>query len=148
MNDIKIAGKFWRNNSHPTFLCLHGREDNAGTFDRLIPLLPRQFSYLAIDFPGHGRSSRIPNGVFYHNIDFLFVINQIIDFYNWKRVSIIAHSMSSRLSFIYASIFPHRVDMLIGIDVLKAQVYDTKVLRNFVGNFDKFELTNARNLSD
>lgn len=144
---MKIAGKFWGDKSLPTILCLHGREDNAGTFDRLIPLLPPQFSYLAIDFPGHGRSSRLPNGVFYYNIDFAFIINQIIDFYGWKRVGIIAHSLSSRLSFIYASIFPHRIDMVIGIDVMKAQVFEMQELRNFVDNFDKFHVTDARNVA-
>lgn len=148
LSGLTIAGKFWGNKSLPTILCLHGREDNAGSFDRLIPLLPRQFSYLAIDFPGHGRSSRLPNGVFYYCIDFLFIINQIIDFYAWKRVGIIAHSMSSRLSFVYASIFPHRVDMLIGIDVLKALVCEIKDLKKIVANFDKFSLADERNLSD
>jgi len=34
-------------------VCIHGWQDNAGTFDRLIPLLPREFSYLAIDLPGN-----------------------------------------------------------------------------------------------
>ena len=45
---------------------MHGWQDNAGSFDRLIPLLPRNHAYLAIDLPGHGLSSRIPNGMQYH----------------------------------------------------------------------------------
>jgi pimeloyl-ACP methyl ester carboxylesterase len=47
-----ISGKWWGDLSINPILCLHGWLDNAGTFDRLIPLLPREFSYLAIDFPG------------------------------------------------------------------------------------------------
>lgn len=31
---------------------LHGWMDNAGTFDTLIPLLPKELSYLSIDLPG------------------------------------------------------------------------------------------------
>lgn len=47
-----IFGKWWGNRSIRPFLCIHGRQDNCGTFDRLIPLLSKEFSYLAIDFPG------------------------------------------------------------------------------------------------
>lgn len=36
--------------------------------------------------------------------------------------------------------------MVIGIDVLKAQVFEMQELRSFVNNFDKFYLTDARNV--
>jgi hypothetical protein len=51
-NGGHISGKWWGDKSTRPFLCLHGLLSNAGSFDRLIPLLPREFSYLAIDFPG------------------------------------------------------------------------------------------------
>ena len=41
---------------------MHGYMDNAGTFDRLIPLLPDKFYVVAIDLPGHGFSSHVPYG--------------------------------------------------------------------------------------
>jgi pimeloyl-ACP methyl ester carboxylesterase len=51
-NGGHISGKWWGDKSTRPILCLHGRQDNCGTFDRLIPLLSREFSYLAIDLPG------------------------------------------------------------------------------------------------
>ena len=50
-----VAGKWYGDRDKQPVLALHGREDNAGTFDRLIPLMPRTIPVFAIDFPGHGR---------------------------------------------------------------------------------------------
>ncbi|GBP10884.1 Serine hydrolase-like protein [Eumeta japonica] len=57
-----IAGKLWGNDQQRPILALHGWQDNAGTWDTLIPLLPKEYSFLAIDFPGHGQSSWYPPG--------------------------------------------------------------------------------------
>jgi pimeloyl-ACP methyl ester carboxylesterase len=49
-------------------LAVHGWMDNAGTFDKLFPLLPRSLYIMAIEMPGHGRSSHFPAGMPYHYI--------------------------------------------------------------------------------
>ena len=59
-----IAAKVWGSLKDHSIKCIamHGYMDNAGTFDRLIPLLPDQFYVVAIDLPGHGFSSHVPYG--------------------------------------------------------------------------------------
>ena len=47
-------------------LGLHGWRDNSGTFDRIVPLLPPSFYFVAIDVQGHGFSSHLPPGMPYH----------------------------------------------------------------------------------
>lgn len=47
-------------------LGLHGWMDNAGTFDRLAPLLSPSIYFVAVELPGHGLSSHLPAGVPYH----------------------------------------------------------------------------------
>uniref|UniRef100_A0A7N5KE61 Serine hydrolase like 2 n=1 Tax=Ailuropoda melanoleuca TaxID=9646 RepID=A0A7N5KE61_AILME len=49
-----IAAKAWGLQQAAPVLCLHGWLDNANSFDRLIPLLPKDFHYVAMDFGGHG----------------------------------------------------------------------------------------------
>lgn len=76
-----IAAQWWRPKSSqpnpiPIILC-HGWQDNAQSFATLIPRLPPQFSYLAIDWPGHGLSSHLANGYDYHIIDFVSILEQI-----------------------------------------------------------------------
>jgi len=59
-----ITAKVWGslNENSIRTIAMHGYMDNAGTFDRLIPLLPDQFYVVAIDLPGHGFSSHVPYG--------------------------------------------------------------------------------------
>ena len=53
----EIAAKAWGPEDGKPFLGLHGWLDNANTFDTLAPLLPENIRFIAIDFPGHGKSS-------------------------------------------------------------------------------------------
>ncbi|CAG9808648.1 unnamed protein product [Chironomus riparius] len=114
-----IAGKWWGDLDTKPILCLHGWQDNAGTFDRLIPLLPKDFSYLAIDFLGHGRSCWLPDGVVYNVFDNIFAVLYVMKEYKWDKISLLGHSMGAMVSFLFASIFPEKMDLLIKIDSFK-----------------------------
>jgi hypothetical protein len=47
-----FSAKVWgKPNDHP-ILALHGWQDNAGTFDKLIPLLPSDLYVVCLDFCG------------------------------------------------------------------------------------------------
>lgn len=114
-----LAGKWWGPKNVRPILALHGWQDNAGTFDNLIPLLPKHLSYLALDFPGHGLSSRIPDGQYYSTAHLIHCINILRHHYKWEQISFMAHSMSSIISFQYASLFPQQCDLVIALDALK-----------------------------
>lgn len=61
-----FLGKWWGGRGRQPLIALHGWQDNAGTFDGIGSLLPSDISMLAIDFPGHGRSSHYPKGQSYY----------------------------------------------------------------------------------
>ena len=111
-----IAAKWWGPKHVRPILAIHGYLDNAGTFDRLIPLLPKEQSYLAIDLPGHGHSSYIPNGTVYNIFDYSYIIYYICKQFGWSRVSIMAHSLGAIISFILITTFPNYIDLYIAID--------------------------------
>ena len=69
-------------------MSLHGWMDNAGTWDGVAPLLPRDISIVAIDFPGHGLSSSMPLGTGGIFIDLLTIIERIVQHFKWKEVSL------------------------------------------------------------
>jgi pimeloyl-ACP methyl ester carboxylesterase len=53
--------------------------------------------------------------------------------YKWNKVSLIGHSMCSRLVYVYASLFADKVDVVIGFDNLKPltlQLHQFKALVN------------------
>lgn len=117
---------------------MHGWQDNAGTFDTLIPLLPKQLSYLAIDFPGHGHSSDNPNGIVYTANNYMNIIHYIFKKFRWSKISLMAHSMGSLISFMYASTFPEHIDLVIALDTLKPHTITSYNLENFLSCADVF----------
>uniref|UniRef100_A0AAG5D9Q4 AB hydrolase-1 domain-containing protein n=1 Tax=Anopheles atroparvus TaxID=41427 RepID=A0AAG5D9Q4_ANOAO len=124
----ELAGKWWGPRNIRPIVCLHGWQDNAGTFDTLIPLLPKHMSFLAIDLPGHGYSSRIPHGMSYQPMNVFYLLNFVMSEYGWKKISLMSHSMGSVLHFAYAAVFPARVDFVISLDALKPQVLKDNVI--------------------
>ena len=59
-----LSAKVWGSLTQDSIkvIAMHGYMDNAGTFDRLIPLLPDNYYIVAFDLPGHGFSSHVPYG--------------------------------------------------------------------------------------
>lgn len=108
-------------------LAVHGWQDNLGTWDRLIPLLPQHTGVLCIDLPGHGRSSKYPKGAVYHAIDDIHIIKRVVDEYNWSKVSLMGHSLGGILCYLYAALHPNTVDMLIQIDIIISFVGSPKL---------------------
>lgn len=122
-------------------LAIHGWQDNAGTFDKLAPLLVNSNrSVLCIDLPGHGLSSHYPTGQYYYLFwDGVHFIRRIVKYFNWKKVSLIGHSLGGGMSFLYAAIFPEEVDKYISIDLASPCVRNPDTLVPVLGeSVDKF----------
>lgn len=144
-----IAAKWWGPRDVRPIVSTHGWQDNAGTFDTLIPLLPRHLSYLVIDWPGHGLSSHFPAGMTYTSMDFVITLELIRRQFAWERLSLMGHSMGSQLSFYYLATCPDRCDMLVGIDVLKPLVRsERRIISDFEKYVDKMLLANERTGSE
>ncbi|CRK93241.1 CLUMA_CG006785, isoform A [Clunio marinus] len=122
-----VAGKWWGDKKKQPVIALHGWQDNCGTFDRLIPLLPESISVLAIDLPGHGKSSHYPKGMQYFIFwDGITLIRRIVKYHKWKRLVLMGHSLGGALSFMYASCFNSEEDTakFISIDIAGPTVRD------------------------
>ncbi|XP_055700488.1 probable serine hydrolase [Phlebotomus papatasi] len=137
-----VAGKWYGPADVRPILILHGWLDNAGSYDTLIPLLPKdRISYLAIDLPGHGFSSHIPEGMTYSHYDYLWLIHRIREIYGWPKVSLMGHSLGAVLNFLYTGIFPQDVDMIINLDgmipMTTADFVTKKLIAN-ISNTTKF----------
>ncbi|XP_026477131.1 probable serine hydrolase [Ctenocephalides felis] len=104
-----ISGKLW--NPHletRPILAVHGWLDNCNTFNTLAPLLPKHVSLLSIDFPGHGLSSRIPDGLMYSTFELPVVLYRIQQHFGWDKISLLGHSMGSIIVFMYCCTFPEK----------------------------------------
>ncbi|TFK07321.1 Serine hydrolase-like protein 2 [Platysternon megacephalum] len=103
-----IAAKAWGSPQGRPVLCLHGWLDNANTFNRLIPLLPKDYYYMAMDFGGHGLSSHRPAGFPYHFLDYVSEIRRVTAGEQAGR--------TRRAGSFFSCIFPEMVDKLILVE--------------------------------
>ncbi|XP_055915044.1 serine hydrolase-like protein [Eupeodes corollae] len=114
-----IAGKWYGPKNTRPIVGFHGWQDNAGTFDTLAPLLPSHIGFLAIDLPGHGLSSWLPEGCTYHCVDYVTFVLTLMREFGWDKISMICHSMSAINGFVFNSLYPDKCDLYIALDVLK-----------------------------
>ncbi|KAF2349108.1 Alpha/beta hydrolase fold-1 [Trinorchestia longiramus] len=128
-----IAGKVWNEEAPVAVLCLHGFQDNAGSFDRLIPLLPDHLCSVAIDLPGHGWSSHDPPGVGHVHLHYMISVERVIRHFGWKQVIILGHSMGGGLGMLYAGTRPSLVHSLMTIDLVKPVHLPSEKLPKYSG---------------
>lgn len=169
-----IACKWLGSKNIQPIICMHGWQDNAGenvyiyevihgytlacncnfiktsgTFDLLLPHLPNHLSYLIIEFPGHGLSSPIPHGMIYTYATFLYVLLFVINKFNWKRVSLLGHSLGAMVSYTFASTFPDRCDMVVGVDLIRpdtlTKTFDVKFLLRDINHLYVADQRNQEN---
>uniref|UniRef100_A0A8C1SQN8 Serine hydrolase like n=1 Tax=Cyprinus carpio TaxID=7962 RepID=A0A8C1SQN8_CYPCA len=105
----EMRGQVWGPSNGRPVLCLHGWADNSGTFSTLIPLLPKDWRLVAIDFPGHGLSSHRPDGCLYTFPLYVADVRRVVEALQWKQFSIIGHSMGNAL-------YPEMVDAVVLLD--------------------------------
>ncbi|KAK6634741.1 hypothetical protein RUM43_012143 [Polyplax serrata] len=130
-----ISGLWWGPKNQQPVLALHGWQDNAGTWDRLAPLLVPEVSVLAIDLPGHGLSSHYPPGQMYYLFwDGVYVVRRIVSYFKWKKVTILGHSLGGAIGFLYAGVFPNDIDKLISIDIVSPTIMEPSVQASRCGD--------------
>ena len=116
----KMTAKLWGNPAGYPTLAIHGWLDNAGTFDRLAPLLP-ELNIIALDLAGHGKSDHRAPGVQYHHGDYVLDIMSLVETLGWSTFNLIGHSMGGQISSVIAATFPDRVNQAFMIDGFAAE---------------------------
>lgn len=130
-----VSGKWWGPRSREPILALHGWQDNAGTWDNLIPLLSPKLAVLCLDLPGHGFSTHYPPGMQYYLFwDGVPLIRRIVKYFGWSKISLLGHSMGGALIFTYAAAFPNEVDRIILIDIASPAVREPRIMVESTGS--------------
>jgi pimeloyl-ACP methyl ester carboxylesterase len=97
-------------------LCLHGWLDNAASFLPMMPILSQHYDVIAIDLPGHGKSSHRSADAYYHFVDYVDDIYQLIVQEAYAKVHLIGHSMGGMIASAFSAAFPDKVASLTLID--------------------------------
>lgn len=113
-----ISAKVWGDDKDTPVLVIHGIMDNAGSFDHLIPLLPKPFYYICIDLPGHGLSSHLPAHQPIYTLNYIIAYKLIADYFQRKRYIIMGHSYGGQLGILFTQLYPQYVEKLILLDTI------------------------------
>ncbi|CAL1601556.1 unnamed protein product [Knipowitschia caucasica] len=144
----QIRGRVWGPRHGYPVLCLHGWADNCGSFNTLIPLLSKEFRYVAVDLAGHGLSSHHPPGVFYTLLSYVADVYRVIDYLQVTKLSIIGHSMGGHIAGMVSALFPEIVEALVLLDATQFVVTDlrqtTSKIRQGLDEIIRFEKTTKK----
>ena len=122
-----IAGRVYGPANDSKILVVHGILDNAGSFHRLIELLPQNYQYVSIDLPGHGLSSPFPPAVALNFFDYVYSILLVLDALKWKTCIYLGHSFGAQLGLHFSVLYPGRLNKVILIDGLMPAAIDELV---------------------
>ena len=118
LGDRVLAALAWGDPADPPIVALHGWLDNAGSFSAIAPLLARDHYVVAVDLRGHGRSSHIPAGAWYHYVDYFDDLRAVLDYFGWARATLFGHSLGGTLASLFAASHPERVKTLLLVEAL------------------------------
>lgn len=115
-----LAAKDWpavtREGPERHLLCLHGTQDNAGSFDPLIQQLPGSWRAVVLEFAGHGLSSHLPRGCMYSMAQCTLDVIRTVRALGWDRFCLLGHSLGGLVGHRYACMFPDKVQKLVLVE--------------------------------
>ena len=82
-------------------LCLHGYLDNSNSFLPLAPFICQNNEYymISLDLPGHGLSSKLPDGIQYTPKLFLTAVRRVVKHLNLNSFIFMCHSYGVGISY-------------------------------------------------
>lgn len=101
-----------------TVVLVHGFADAGGTWDLVAPALAAAgLRVLAPDMRGFGEGARVPSGAYYHFVDYVFDLADLIDtLAPGEPIGLVGHSMGGTITTLFAGTFPERVKRLAVIE--------------------------------
>jgi pimeloyl-ACP methyl ester carboxylesterase len=110
----------WDGGGPTTVLCLHGFLDVGWAFHAVAPALADAgFHVVAPDLRGHGETERVGAGGYYHFMDYVLDVADLVDALARDRLAIVGHSMGGAVAAYYAGTFPERVWRLALLESLR-----------------------------
>lgn len=131
--------------SHIPILFIHGFSSNVHTWENVINNFVNSYPIVALDLLGFGFSDK-PD-VIYSRDNYLKLIADVQNYYEFKKVILIGNSMGGELSLRYTLRYPEKVHKLIlinsaGLLEMSQPPYFIKKISIFFLNFTEFLFVN------
>ncbi|VVD03915.1 unnamed protein product [Leptidea sinapis] len=145
----RISIVAWGNCYDPPVLLTHGVADTAASFKPLVRLLPRNYYYIAMEFPGNGKSDWFPRGLPLSTFEFVYAVHRVVSHFRWESFIFIGHSFGCLVGKTYNLCYPGKIRLLVEFDSWVAMVHITPEIfshwykNSFRKYFDNYEINNA-----
>ena len=96
----------------PAIILLHGFNGSLFNFERMVPLLSKEFRLISIDLPGFGLTGAVPS-MDYSTQNSILVINELTRYLGMEKFSIAGNSMGGGIAWRYALENPEKTQSLI-----------------------------------
>jgi pimeloyl-ACP methyl ester carboxylesterase len=115
-------------------LAFHGYGDDASIFSPFLEHLTKDYTILSFDLPHHGNSKWTDNTKFSQK-DLVELVNALSATYKVEKISLLGHSMGSRVCLAILEFMPAAIDKvaLIAADGLSINLYYYFLTRTFIG---------------
>jgi pimeloyl-ACP methyl ester carboxylesterase len=100
--------------SGPVLVLIHGLTSDSSTWRKVMPYLAREFTVIAPDLPGHGRSAK-PKGDYSLGANASFVRDLLLAL-GHSRATIVGHSLGGGVAMQLCYQFPDRCERLVLVD--------------------------------
>lgn len=114
--DKQIRVTEWGERGKPVIFCLHGLGSTSLSFIEIAEQLKEDYRLIAIDAPGHGKTSAFPSGEQYEMDNMVDWLNNVIDQLDIDHFYFLSHSWGSFVALFYVRKFESRVRGSILID--------------------------------
>ncbi len=119
---IKLYYEFY-DNSKPVLVLLHGFAMGLDSWKHQIDHFKKDYSILAFDMRGHGKSDAPKDKKYYGLERFLDDINTITGDVGVKKFYLMGFSLGGSIALMYAQRYPNKVEKLVGINPIFGQDY-------------------------
>lgn len=102
----------------PALVLLHGLGNNSESFRHQLEGLSDQFTVIAWDAPGYGKSDD-PDQELHHFEDFAKILKKFVEALQIEPFFLLGHSMGSTISLAFYRLYPDSVRALILADATR-----------------------------
>jgi pimeloyl-ACP methyl ester carboxylesterase len=99
-------------------LFVHGYLDCGASFAPLVGQLPDHYHCVAPDLRGHGGTEWVGKGGYYHFLDYVRDLRDLVDQLAGPRLVLIGHSMGGGIATLFAGSWPDAVEKLVLLEGL------------------------------
>lgn len=92
-------------------LLLHGNRDNHSHFSELQAILSTKHPVIAVDFRGHGLSSKLDDSFSVEKM--VADLIKVIDYFNWKKVILVGHSLGASTTLNFSISYPELLEKVV-----------------------------------